>query len=97
MYVYIIEAKRTSKNNFGKIVYYTGLTDNPKRRWEEQLRGCKSQFMHRNRIVPISMSYVEYVEDFQKALKRKIKISRMHQQTKKELIKGYLKLNKKIL
>jgi len=34
MYVYIIQGKRTSKKNYGKTVYYTGMTGNPKRNIE---------------------------------------------------------------
>jgi len=45
MYVYIIKAMRTGKNNFKKTVYYTGMTNDPKRRFREHCNKIKSNWM----------------------------------------------------
>ena len=45
MYVYIIKAMRTGKNNFKKTGYYTGMTNDPKRRFREHCNKIKSNWM----------------------------------------------------
>jgi len=88
-YVYIIEAVRTSRNNLGKIIYYTGFTDNPNRRFREHKAGIKSKFMSNSKIIPRRIVYLEQISDYFNALKREKQIKQMPLKKKKELIKKY--------
>lgn len=73
----------------GEIIYYTGFTDNPKRRFREHKAGIKSRFMSNLRIMPRRIVYLEQISGYFNALKREKQIKRLSLKKKKELIKNY--------
>jgi len=89
MYVYIIEAMRTSKKRNGEIVYYTGMSNNPKRRFIEHCNKIKSNWMSRNKIIPRRIVYLEKCYSYEHAIKRERQIKRMPLTEKFKLIKSY--------
>lgn len=95
-YVYIIQARRTSKKHFGKWLLYTGLTNNPKRRLTEHIYRIKSRYMRRHRILPSKMLYCEELPSFQEARKREREIKRLTQTQKLELIASHKNIIKKL-
>ena len=91
MYIYIIEAIRTGKKNLGKIVYYTGMTNDPKRRFLEHSNKLKSNWMRLNKIIPKRIVYLEKCNSYDHAIKREQQVKRMSQIEKFKLIKDYNK------
>ena len=75
-YVYMIEAMRTSKKNYGQIIYYSGYTSNPKRRLLEHKNYFSSNksWMQRNRIIARKFVYMEQVKTLNQAKKREKQI-----------------------
>ncbi len=90
-YVYIIEAMRTSRKNYGKIVYYYGMTTNPKRRLLEHKNYFSSNISweQRNRIVMRKFVYMEQLKTHNQAKKREEQIKRYSKKKKEELINEY--------
>jgi len=73
----------------GKIVYYTGMTNNPKRRFREHCNGIKSNWMKRNKIIPRRIVYLEMCDSYQKAIDREQQIKNKPLADKIRLIKEY--------
>jgi len=90
-YVYIIEAMRTSKQNYGHIIYYTGYSSNPKRRLFEHKNYFSSNinWMQKNRIIARKFVYIEHVKTLNQAKKRETQIKRYSKKKKEELINKY--------
>lgn len=78
-----------SKNSLGNIVYYTGFTNNPKRRLEEHKSGIKSNFMRLNKIMARAIVYLETFDSVEEALKREQQIKRLPRLDKIKLIQEY--------
>ena len=77
---------------FDRIVYYTGFTDDPKRRLHEHRNGIRSAWMMRNNVKPLSISYLEVFDNSKLAKIRKKQIKQMSRNQKLNLIENYLKL-----
>ena len=88
-YVYIIEGIRTSKKNYGNIVYYTGMTGNPVKRLNEHRAGIKSNYMRNNKIVPRRYVYIEQLSTYKEALARETQIKNLSLDDKQGLIREY--------
>lgn len=86
-YVYIIECEKWKGNFFVKRLYYTGLTDNPKRRLYEHMNGVKSNWMKNNNIKPVKFVHMELFNNPHTAHKRENNIKRMSLNNKLKLIK----------
>jgi len=84
-YAYILLAKRTSKKNNGQWLFYTGFTDNPKRRLFEHRNRIKSNYMRINKIAPIGFGYLEQFNNPNSALKREQELKRLSYKNKLEL------------
>lgn len=83
-FVYILKCKK------GQL--YTGYTNNITRRLGEHDRGNASKFT-RCRL-PVTLSYLEKLDDKSKAMKREIQIKRFTRFKKIELCNSYLKERK---
>ena len=85
-YVYILECRNG--------MLYTGYTNNIERRIAEHKRGTASKFT-RSRL-PVTLSYLEPVDNKTLAIKREIRIKHLSRIKKIELCKRYgkRKLNK---
>ena len=89
-YVYIIKCEKWTKGMFDKILYYTGMTSNPKRRLREHRNGQRSNWMVRNNVSPKGFVYIELIgSDYYKALERETQIKKMNLKTKLKLIEEY--------
>ena len=71
---------------------YTGYTNNVNRRLDEHNRGTASKYT-RCRL-PVSLSYLEKIDDRSIAMKREIIIKRLPRSKKIELCNNYLKEKK---
>ena len=74
---------------FDKIVYYTGLTDNPKRRLREHKSGFKSRWMMEHNIRPLHICYIECFDCPYKARDRELQIKKLSLKNKLILINNY--------
>ena len=88
-YVYIIKCRRDGRRNFGDIVYYTGFTNNPKKRLYEHQIGIKSKWMKRYKINAQCIVYIESFLTPEQAMKREQQIKRLGKKAKKRLITEY--------
>ena len=97
-YVYIIECEVWKYNRafkeyvFDEIIYYTGFTDNPKRRLDEHKKGIRSRWMMGNNVKPLHIVYMEEKESIYSAKKREYKIKRFSKPKKLKLIEDYNQL-----
>jgi len=96
-YVYILKAEKYYYNRkfkefvYDKIIYYTGMTDDPKRRLSEHRSGIRSKYM-RQKINPLYICYIESFNNPYKAHQRELQIKRMQLDKKLNLIKEYNEL-----
>lgn len=86
-YIYIIKCEKWTRSIFKRIIYYTGLTTNPKRRLYEHKHGIKSAWMRLNNINPLFFIYIEEYNDLSKAKIREKEIKKMSVKNKIKLSK----------
>ena len=93
-YVYILKAEKYYYNRsfkefvYDKIIYYTGMSDDPKRRLSEHRSGIRSNYMRKN-IKPLYICYIESFSSPYKAHERELYIKKMSLNKKLNLIKEY--------
>lgn len=80
-YVYIIEAV-----NGDRTIYYTGLTDNIKRRMDEHWAGIKSKYMKQQGLTPVKLVHVERFHHCKPARDREKEIKTMWTPNKLNMI-----------
>jgi len=81
-YVYILEV--VAKN--GRILYYTGYTNNLYRRWYEHRNGTGAKFCRGKKR--IELKYFESYQNRKEAMRRELEIKSFSRRRKKELIKS---------
>ncbi|MFX1366692.1 MAG: GIY-YIG nuclease family protein [Promethearchaeota archaeon] len=81
-YVYILEV--LAKN--GRVMYYTGYTNNLYRRWHEHRAGTGAKFCRGKKH--IELKYFESYQNRKEAMRRELEIKSFSRQQKKELIKS---------
>ncbi|MHA1481823.1 MAG: GIY-YIG nuclease family protein [Candidatus Heimdallarchaeaceae archaeon] len=93
-YVYILKAEKYYYNRrfkefvYDKIIYYTGMTWDPKRRLAEHRSGIRSNYM-RNKINPLHFVYMESFDNPYTAHQREMQIKRLSLNKKLKLIEEY--------
>ncbi len=83
-YVYILEV--VDKN--GKMMYYTGYTNNLYRRWHEHRNGTGAKFCRGKKH--IELKYFESYQNRSEAMRRELEIKSFSRQQKEELIKSII-------
>jgi len=90
-YLYMLEVKDTRKSKyFGhKRIYYTGITDDWKRRFEEHLNGIKSNFLRSNfRTAMKKLVFVMNIPNYQVVSDFERKIKNLSVKRKRALIES---------
>ena len=95
-YVYIIKCEKWKYSYvfkefaFDKVLYYTGITTDLKKRIAEHRTGVRSNWMAKNNISPKHFVYVECLSNYYNAINREKQIKKMSLKSKLKLIKEYL-------
>jgi len=66
--------------------FYTGITNDPKKRFEQHISGKGGRYTRSHK--PVKIVYLEKLPNRSKAMKREARIKRMRKQDKSSLING---------